>query len=52
MTINDSARQAINEDLKRVKAAIRKKEDARNRLDRDIDILRQRADDLDKSLED
>ena len=51
MALSARARQAINADLKKVKAERRKKEEQRKRLDRDIEKLLQEEYELDKSLE-
>jgi hypothetical protein len=48
--MNATTRQAINAELKKIKAAIRKKEDTVRRAEDEIDILKVKAADLDAEL--
>lgn len=51
MTISDRARRSIVDDLKRVTAKRRKKEQELKRIERDIQKLRDDEADLNKALE-
>lgn len=52
MTLSDTARQAINDNIKRARAKMRKKEMARDKLIREIETLQIDVNNWDKDLED